>query len=147
KSFEQQRDAALNRAASLIANLPNVRALMTIPDEATIEDASYDIQRLSGSDLLVLADRTGTVKAVRSKTEDFPKPMAQELLQKSIAVGEAQGFWYGGGSLYEILVQPIDFGEGPSKTTIGLLIVGYKIDHAAARSFGDLAASEVAFRW
>ena len=58
KSFEQQRDLALTRSASLIANLPNVRALMTTRDEATIQDASYDIQRLSGSDLLVLADRT-----------------------------------------------------------------------------------------
>ncbi|PYU63502.1 MAG: hypothetical protein DMG55_00225 [Acidobacteria bacterium] len=50
KSFEQQRDLALTRSASLIANLPNVRALMTTRDEATIQDASYDIQRLSGSE-------------------------------------------------------------------------------------------------
>src|SRR5207247_5080062 len=58
KSFEQQRDLALTRSASLIANLPNVRALTTTRDEATLQYASYDIQRLSGSDLLVLPDRT-----------------------------------------------------------------------------------------
>ena len=147
KSFEQQSDAALTRTASLIANLPNVRALMTTHDEATIQDASYDIQRLSGTDLLVLADRTGIVSAVRSTGKGFQKRMVQELLQNSIAAGEAQGFWYGGGHLYEILIQPIDFGGAPNKTTIGLLVVGHEIDSAAAKSFGELAASEVAFRW
>ncbi|PYU74124.1 MAG: hypothetical protein DMG49_05125 [Acidobacteria bacterium] len=147
KSFEQQRDVALTRSASLIANLPNVRALMTTHDEATIQDASYDIQRLSGSDLLVLADRTGIVIAVRSTRKGFQKPIAQELLQKSIAAGEAQDFWYGGGYLYEILIQPIDFGETPNKTNIGLLVVGHEIDSAVAKSFGEVAASEVAFRW
>ena len=45
----------------LIANLPNVRALMTTEDAVTIQDASADIYRLSGSDLLVLANRAGTV--------------------------------------------------------------------------------------
>ena len=147
KSFEQQRDLALTRSASLIANLPNVRALMTTRDEATIQDASYDIQRLSGSDLLVLADRTGIVTAVRSTRTGFQKPMAQELLQKSIAAGEARGFWYGGDHLYEILIQPIDFEGASSKTTIGLLVVGHEIDSAVAKSFGELAASEVAFSW
>ncbi len=147
KSFEQQRDLALTRSASLIANLPNVRALMTTRDEATIQDASYDIQRLSGSDLLVLADRTGIVTAVRSARTGFQKPMAQELLQKSIAAGEARGFWYGGDHLYEILIQPIDFEGASSKTTIGLLVVGHEIDSAVAKSFGELAASEVAFSW
>src|SRR2546430_13030386 len=32
-------------------------------------------------------------------------------------------------------------------TTIGLLVVGHEIDSAVAKSFGELAASEVAFSW
>jgi len=147
RNFQKQREVTLERSAALLADLPNVRALMTTHDAATIQDASYDIQRLSGSDLLVLADRTGIVAAVRSTRTGFQKPMAQELLQKSIAAGEARGFWYGGDHLYEILIQPIDFEGASGKTTIGLLVVGHEIDSAVAKSFGELAASEVAFSW
>lgn len=47
QSFEQQREEGLRRSAELLANLPNVRALMTTQDAATIRDASADIWRLS----------------------------------------------------------------------------------------------------
>ena len=40
RSFEKQREDALTRSADLIANLPNVRALMTTDDAPTIQDAS-----------------------------------------------------------------------------------------------------------
>ena len=59
QSFDRQREDTLTRSAELLANLPNVRALMTTQDEATIQDASGDILRQSGSDLLVLAGRSG----------------------------------------------------------------------------------------
>src|SRR5580698_4638655 len=49
QSFERQRQEALTRSAELLANLPNVRAMMTTRDEATIQDASRDIWRQSGS--------------------------------------------------------------------------------------------------
>jgi hypothetical protein len=42
QSFEKQREYALTKSAELIANLPNVRALMTTEDPATIQDASAD---------------------------------------------------------------------------------------------------------
>ena len=42
RSFEKQRDYTLAKSAELIANLPNVRALMTTEDPATIQDASAD---------------------------------------------------------------------------------------------------------
>src|SRR5450755_2949689 len=60
QSFEKQREDALSRSASLLANLPNVRALMTTEDPATIQDASADVWRLSGSELLVFANRAGS---------------------------------------------------------------------------------------
>src|SRR6202521_4427978 len=40
ESFEKQREDALLTSAGLLANLPNVRALMTTEDAVTIQDAS-----------------------------------------------------------------------------------------------------------
>ena len=50
QTVDQQSEATLARSAELLANLPIVRALMTTDDSATIQDASENIWRLSGSD-------------------------------------------------------------------------------------------------
>ncbi|MGB6392583.1 MAG: hypothetical protein WBF14_09455, partial [Candidatus Acidiferrales bacterium] len=50
-TIEKQRGDALARSAELLANLPNVRALMTTNDLPTIQDEVGNISRLSGSDV------------------------------------------------------------------------------------------------
>ncbi len=79
QTFEKQRESTLTRSAELVANLPNVRALMTTHDAATIQDESANIWRLSGSDVVVLADRNGAVLALRSGTNQLSPQTAKEL--------------------------------------------------------------------
>jgi signal transduction histidine kinase/CheY-like chemotaxis protein len=147
QSFEKQREDTLTRSAELIANLPNVRALMTTEDAATIQDASADVWRLSGSDLLVLANRAGTVTALRTSTSGLERGAAQELLRRSLDRGESRDWWFGGGHLYEVWIQPIYFGALSQNTTIGLLAVGHEVDERAARDFSNIASSEIAFQF
>ncbi len=147
QSFERQREDSLNRSATLLANLPNVRALMTTEDPPTIQDGSADLWRLSGSDLLLLANRAGTVEALRTGSEGLQPATAQELLRHSLDGGESRDWWYGGGHLYEIQIQPIYFGASSQNTTVGLLAVGHEIDERAAKDFGKIASSEVVFNF
>jgi two-component system, cell cycle sensor histidine kinase and response regulator CckA len=56
-------------------------------------------------------------------------------------------WWFGGGHLYEVWMQPIYFGDAAKGTTIGYLVVGYEIDARAARDFRGVVESEVAFGW
>jgi signal transduction histidine kinase len=147
KSFEKQREDTLTRSAEFIANLPNVRALMTTEDAATIQDASADIYRLSESDLLVLANRAGTVAGLRTSTSGLDRGTSQELLRHSLDRGESRDWWFGGGHLYEVWIQPIYFGAPSQNTTIGLLVVGHEVDERAARDFSNIASSEVAFHF
>src|SRR6202043_1629398 len=147
KSFEKQREDTLTRSAELIANLPNVRALMTTEDAATIQDASADLFRLSGSDLLVLANRAGTVAGLRTGASGLDRGTSQELLRHSLDSGESRDWWFGGGRLYEVWIQPIYFGAPSQNTTIGLLVVGHEVDERAARDFRNIASSEVAFHF
>jgi signal transduction histidine kinase/CheY-like chemotaxis protein len=147
KSFEKQREDTLTRSAELIANLPNVRALMTTEDAATIQDASADIYRLSGSDLLVLANRAGTVAGLRTSTSGLDRGTSQELLRHSLDSGESRDWWFAGGRLYEVWIQPIYFGAPSQNTMIGLLVVGHEVDQRAARDFSNIASSEVAFHF
>ncbi len=62
----------LTHSAELVAYLPITRAIMTAHDPATIQDASKDVWPLTGSDLLVLADRNGKVVALHTKSPALP---------------------------------------------------------------------------
>ena len=145
QSFERQRQETLTRSAQLLANLPNVRALMTTGDEPTIQDGSRDVWRQSGSDLLIMANRSGKVLGLQTSTTGLNRELAQPLLRRSLAKQEAQDWWFGAGHLYEIWIQTIYFGAPAENRTIGFLVVGHEIDQQAARDFSNIAASEVAF--
>jgi signal transduction histidine kinase len=147
QSFQAQQEESLTRSAALLANLPNVRALMTTEDEATIEDASTDVWKLSGSDLLVLANRAGNVVALRASASHLDSATAQKLLRQSLDLSESKGWWFGGGHLYEVWIQPIYFGAASQNMMVGLLAVGHEVNSHAAGEFASVASSEVAFNF
>jgi signal transduction histidine kinase/ActR/RegA family two-component response regulator len=147
RSFQVQQEESLARSAVLLANLPNVRALMATEDAATIEDAATDVWKLSGSDLLVMANREGNVVALRATSEGFGSDLAQGLLRKSLTRRESKDWWFGGGHLYEIWIQPIYFGPTSQNMTVGLLAVGHEVNQRAAMEFASVASSEVAFNY
>ena len=147
QSFEKQREYTLTKSAELIANLPNVRALMTTEDPATIQDASAGIYSLSGSDVLILANRAGSVSGLRTGSSGLDRDTAQNLLRRSLDRGESRDWWFGGGHLYEVWIQPIYFGPSSQNTTIGLLVVGHEVNERAAKDFSNIASSEVTFRF
>jgi len=145
ESFERQRQETLSRSAELLANLPNVRALMTTGDAPTIQDGSGEVWRQSGSDLLILANRSGQVLGLQARSTDLNRGMAQQSLAKSLSRRESKDWWFGAGHLYEVWLQPIYFGAASANSTIGFLVVGHEIGADDARNFSDIAASEVAF--
>ena len=53
QNFQRERQLTLIRSADLLADLPDLRALMTTQHEATIQDASARLWRRSPTDTLV----------------------------------------------------------------------------------------------
>jgi signal transduction histidine kinase/CheY-like chemotaxis protein len=147
KSFQAQQTDGLKRSAVLLANLPNVRALMATDDAVTIEDAVTDVWKLSGSDLLVLVNRVGKVVALRSSSPGLSTDAAQGLFRASLDRSESKDWWFGGGHLYEVWIQPIYFGPAAQNTTVGLLAVGHEVNQRAAIEFASVASGEVAFNY
>jgi signal transduction histidine kinase len=150
-NFQQQREVTLERSAALLADLPNVRALMTTHDAATIQDAARDLWQLAGSDLLLLADSSGKVMAlqaappeitVRQGQDFFPTVFPNDVLRE-----ETRHWWYVEGHLYEVFLQDIYFGPASGHHVLGYLLLGYEIDDRVARDLSRVAASEVAFRY
>jgi signal transduction histidine kinase len=129
--------------AELLANVPNVAALMSTHDPATIQDGSANVFRLSGTDLLLMFDPDGQVMAFRSKAPVPKSAEAQDLLRRALGREDLQTWWFNQGRLYQVRVQPIFFGS--TQTTLGFLAIGQAIDQQVAQDLGNIANSEVAF--
>src|SRR5262245_1049699 len=84
ENVQRQRTLNLTRSAGLLADLPIVRALMTTQHAATIQDASQDLSKLGGTDLFVLADRSGSVMALHANSAGFTREAAQQALARSL---------------------------------------------------------------
>jgi len=147
RAFDRQRQEELTRSAALLANLPIVRALMSTKNAATIQDGAKDIWRLSGSDLLVLAEPSANVVAIESNGNSLPLAAAGELLRHSLERGNEQDWWFSDNRLYQIWIQPIYFGAPSQGTTLGFMAIGHEVNEPVARELSDVAASEVAFRF
>ncbi len=144
-NVQKLRQQSLTRSAELMADLPILKALMTTNHAATIQDASRELWSLAGSDLLVLADRSGKLAALHSKASDFDRDAAQESLTGSLTQDQAGHWWFCSKHLFEISLQPIYVGNRSDNQVLGYLVLGYEIDDGVARQLSQVAASQVAF--
>ncbi len=143
--LQQQREITLERSAALLAALPPLKAVMTSEDPATIQDASATFWQLAGSQLFVLADREGAVSGFHTSVAEFPQQAAQAAVARYLATGQSRDWWYGGGHLFQVFLQPISFGSPDLGNSLGLLAVGYEVNQQVASDVSRVAASEVAF--
>src|SRR5437868_4747615 len=119
--FQRQREIGLASDAELLANLPSLKAMMTTNDAATIQDASTDVWRLTPSDVFVLSDRSGKVMAIHTRVPGMTRTVAQSLMKDSLPADQPSFWWYGGGHLYQLFLQPIYFGPAEDGTILGFL--------------------------
>jgi signal transduction histidine kinase len=147
QNFQRDREVLLTHAAELVADLPITRAIMTAHDPATIQDASRDVWQLTGSDLLVLANRNGEVVALHTKSPGFTREAAQQHFQQSLNEEDSSQWWYGAHHLYQTFSQPVYFGSRTEGPLLGFLIIGYEIDDRLAREVSKVSARQVAFSY
>ena len=145
QNFQRERELTLTHSAELLADLPNLRALMTTQHEATIQDASSGLWRLAGSDLFLLADRTGRVVALHTASPGLTREMTQQSLAGTLSDESSGHWWFGGQHLYEVFLRPIYFGPAEENRLLGFLVIGYEIDDRLTSQVGRIAASQVAF--
>ena len=147
QQFDLQRQRGLAQSAALLADLPNLRALMTTHHAPTIQDASADLWRLTGSDLFVLADRGGKVMALHTTAAGYTPDAAQAALSQTLQKEQTRDWWYGGGHLYAVFLQPIYFGNPRDNVVLGVLAVGFEVDKRLAEAVARVASCQVVFRY
>src|ERR1700693_6468477 len=126
QNFQHDREIMLTHSAELVAYLPITRAIMTAHDPATIQDASRDVWSLTGSDLLVLADRNRVVVVLHTKSEGLTREASQKYFERSLNEEDSSHWWFGDHHLYQTFVQPVYFGSKTEGPLLGFLIIGYE---------------------
>lgn len=147
QNFQRQRQAAFVESAELLADLPNVRALMTTRDASTIQDASRDIWHLAPTDLFILADPSAKIMALHSSAAGLAPEASHDFLVRSLRSEEATHWWYESGHLYQVFVQPIYFGDPAEEHHLGYLALGYEVNGAIAEEISRVSASQVVFTY
>jgi signal transduction histidine kinase len=147
RNFQHDREVMLTHSAELVAYLPITRSILTAHDPATIQDASKDVWPLTGSDLLVLANRDGKVVALHTKSPGFTHEAAQQYFERSLNEEDLSHWWFGAHHLFQTFVQPVYFGSKTEGPLLGFLIIGYEIDDRLAREVSKVSASQVAFSY
>ena len=141
--IQRQESAELDHSASLLAELPILKSLMTAPDSATIQDASGEFRQLSDTDLLMLARTNGEVVATHVDGPPIGNALAAKLLRESLQHTNEIGLWQAGREIYLVVARPIVSGTGPESNGLGYLAIGKRIDDTFAKQLGSFAGSEV----
>ena len=141
--MQHQHEIALQHKADLLAAL----AMMRNGDATTIQEASEDPWQSEDCNLFLLADASGKVVALHTAGEEFPANTAETLLQKSFHSKQADGWWFSGQHLYQVVVRPV-FGDADQHhARLGTVVVGRAIDDNAVNELRRISSSEVAFRY
>jgi signal transduction histidine kinase len=147
RSLQQQRETTLGRSAALLATLPPLKAVMTSEDPATIQDASRMFWQLAGSQIFALADPSGQLLALHTSTPGFTSEAAAAGMRRSLEAGESRDWWFGGGHLFEVFLEPIQIGTAQAGHSLGVLAVAYEVDAGVAADVTRVASSEVGFAY
>lgn len=140
---QHHQQMALSRKADLLASL----AFMNNGEATAIEDVSQDPWQSDDCNLFVLADKNGKMMALHSTSWAFPRAAAQEMVLRSMSRGETSGWWFGGGNLYQVVLQPFYDDASKKKNLQGYVVVGRLIDRRTAHELGRIASSDVVLRY
>lgn len=144
RTVQSERESNLRATARLMADLPILKALMTSQHAPTIQDASQKLFELSGGDLLALMDASGQLVGLHSTGESTPRSAIENILRTNRPSGNTTEWWYAGGRLYEVRLEPIHFGPDNSESLLGVLAIGSQVNGGFPGRVRKIGASEVA---
>jgi signal transduction histidine kinase len=151
ENLQDQRREMLDREAMLLADLPSLKALMTVllrparGNERTVRDQGVEFWRDSGAAFFSLAGPSGKVIARYEKGLPPQILEAPVDLQNDFITSPGPHYVLSGNRLYEVVSKPLYFGSAAEGSLLGYVAIGYAIDNQVAREVGEAAAAEVVF--
>jgi signal transduction histidine kinase/ActR/RegA family two-component response regulator len=138
-----EHQIALGRKADLLATLADLSGW----DESSFQKSTDDPFETDGSDLVVLADGNHQITTLHTTNPRFTVVMAQELLLSSLAKNSTSDWWYAGGALYQVAVQPVHRRESADNSQLETVVVGREIDYSAVHNLDRTHSADLAFTY
>jgi signal transduction histidine kinase/ActR/RegA family two-component response regulator len=138
-----EHQIALDRKADLLSTLADLSGW----DENSFQRSTDDPFETDGSDLVVLADGNHQITTLHTTNPRFTPVMAQQLLIGSLAKKNTSDWWYAGGALYQVAVQPVRRGPSPDNSQLAMVVVGREIDYSAVHNLDRTHSADLAFTY
>jgi signal transduction histidine kinase/ActR/RegA family two-component response regulator len=143
QAVQHQREMMLSRKADLLATLAYLRD----GDATTIQDASQDPWQSDDCDLFALADRKGKIIALHTTSSRLSVPDAEKLFRRTQKENSEAGWWFGGGHLFQVVLQPYYEDEPRKSRLLGTVIVGRELDGRGASDLARISSSHLIIRY
>jgi len=146
--LEQYRDLLFEqfaREASLLADLPKLKAAVGVDHAPTVRPIAEDYQRQIGSDLFVVTNAVGALLAQIGEVDLTADQVAEMPTVQAALTGRATAsFWPRTGGDIQVVTVPIWIDQTQPEL-LGTLSVGFTLDDRLATRFKALTASDIAF--
>src|SRR5229473_343511 len=142
QAVQHQREMMLTRKADLLAT----SAYLRDGDATTIQDASEDPWQSGDCDLFALADRKGKIIGLHTTGSRLSVADAEKLFRRSATEDSGAGWWFGGGHLFQVVLQPYYEDEPRKSRLLGTVVVGRKLYTKGASDLGRISSSHLIFR-
>lgn len=143
QDLQAQRLRALDRESALLADLPSLKALMTTPDTATIQNGAGEFWKVSGNDLFALADLQGRIIAAEVKGPPADVSLSADL--RAVVASPRILYMVSGDRLFACSVRPLYFGSERSGSLLGYVVSGFAIDHAVVEQISRATMVDATF--
>ena len=130
------------QSATLIADQPSLKALMSTNDRLTVEDGSESFLHSGKADLLILENPNGEMLGFHSVSDDIPASTVKRLMQAS--AGE-HDWWFVGGHLYDVSFAPIVAGAGTNQRPLGRMALARELSTRSILGTGAFGNSALVF--
>jgi signal transduction histidine kinase/CheY-like chemotaxis protein len=137
--FVRIRREQTQQSAAILADQPNLKALMSSNDPLTVQDGSMPILETSRADVLILESANGEILAFHTKADIQAIPALAGMMQVSSG---KQDWWFADGHLYDVSLAPITMGSGRDRTFLGRIALGRDVSPKSVldnRIFGESA--------
>src|SRR5712664_460104 len=141
QAVQHQREMMLTRKADLLAT----SAYLRDGDATTIQDASEDPWQSGDCDLFALADRKGKIIGLHTTGSRLSVADAEKLFRRSATEDSGAGWWFGGGHLFQVVLQPYYQDEPRKSRLLGTVVVGRELDTKGASDLGRISSSHLIF--
>jgi signal transduction histidine kinase len=143
EDMQAERQETLKRETALLADIPNLKALMTANDTLTIRDEGIEFYHVAGTGMLAIADASG--KTVALYQDGGLRDEGDSERDRFLFRSNEAHYTLIHDRLYEVAAEPIYFGSPLNGSLLGYIAAGYEINHSLAQQVGQAAAADVVF--